>query len=75
MPVGRLDIAVLIRTAGVRAFRFAVVVVHQCRVPIGQRPTAGVVAHRRTQRVRAMSLGSSTKLMKRLLDAGAEGFE
>ncbi|MFT5095852.1 MAG: hypothetical protein ACI93T_004711, partial [Porticoccaceae bacterium] len=45
MAIGRFDIAVLVGTASVRAFRFAVVVTHQSRIPFGEFATTGVISH------------------------------
>jgi hypothetical protein len=45
MSVGRFHVAVLVGTASVRAFRFAVVVTHQRRVSLSQFPATGMIPH------------------------------
>lgn len=49
VPVGGFDVAVFVGTASVRAFGFAVVIIHQGRVSFGEFFPAGVVSHGRRQ--------------------------
>jgi hypothetical protein len=49
VSVGRFDIAIFVGAPSICAFRFTVVVIHQCRIPLGQFATTGVVSHGRRQ--------------------------
>jgi hypothetical protein len=75
MSVQRFDVAVLVGTAGIRAFGLTVVVTHQGRVALRQFMTARMVPHGRGQGVAAMPLRYATKLPERLLNAGTECLE
>lgn len=75
MPVGRFDVAVLVGTASVRAFGFAVVIRHERRVPLCEFFLAGVVSHGRRQRITAMSFRHAAEFPKRFLNASTQRFE
>lgn len=75
MSVGRLHIAVFVGAPGIRAFRFAAVMIHQRRITIRQRLAAGMIADRRGQRIRTVPLRHSAELPERFLDALAERLE
>lgn len=49
MTVGRLHVAVLIRTSRVGSFCFAVVVTHQCRIAFGEFTLAGMISNGSSQ--------------------------
>lgn len=75
MAVRRFDVAILVGAACVRAFGFAVVVTHQCGIPLGQFLAAGMIPHRCCQRITAMPLRHTAELPERFLNAGTERFE
>ena len=75
MAIGRFDIAVFVGTASVRAFRFAVVVTHQSRIPFGEFATTGVISHGRRQRITAMPFRHAAEFPERFLNAGTERFK
>lgn len=72
VAVGRFDIAVLVGTPSVRAFRFAVVVTHQRRVSLGQLPATGMIPHGRRQRITAVPSGHTAEIPECLLDTCAQ---
>lgn len=49
MTVGRLYVAVLIRTSRIGSFCFAVVVTHQCRIAFGEFTLTGVISYGSSQ--------------------------
>ena len=75
MPIRRFDVAVFVGTASVRAFRFAVVVIHQSRIPFGQFATAGVISYGCRQRITAVPLRHAAEFPERFLNAGTECFK
>jgi hypothetical protein len=75
MAVGRFDVAVFVGTASIGAFRFAVVVTHQSRIPFGEFATTGVISHGRGQRITAMPFGHAAEFPERFLNAGTERFK
>jgi hypothetical protein len=75
MSVGRFDVAVLVSTARVGSFRLAAVVLHECRVAIGERLAAGVILDGGTKRIGSMSLRHSAEFPKRFLNAFTQGLK
>tara|TARA_Y100000385_G_C13052534_1_gene620464 strand:- start:49 stop:276 length:228 start_codon:yes stop_codon:yes gene_type:complete len=75
MAVGRFDVAVLVGTPSIGAFRLAVVVTHQSRIPFGQFTTTGVISYGCRQRITAMPLRHAAEFPERFLNAGTECFE
>lgn len=75
VAVGRFDVAVFVGTAGIGSLGLTTVILHQGGVTIGQRPAAGVIFDRGTERVRAMPVRHAAELPKRFLDPLAEGFK
>lgn len=75
MSVGGFHVSIFVGTAGVRAFRFAVVVTHQGRIAFGQFATTRVISHGGGQRITAMPFGYAAKVPERFLNAGTERFE
>ena len=75
MAVGRFDVAVFVGTPSVRAFRFAVVVVHQSCVSLCQFSASGVISNGRRKRITAMPIGHAAEFPERFLNAGTERFK
>jgi hypothetical protein len=75
MAVGRFDVAVFVGTASIGAFRFAVVVTHQSRIPFGEFATTGVISHGRGQRITAMPFGHAAEFPERFLNTRTERFK
>jgi hypothetical protein len=75
VPVGRFDVAIFVGTAGIRAFRFAVVVTHQSRITFGEFATTGVISYGRRQRITAMPFGHAAEVPERFLNTGTERFK
>ena len=75
MAVGRFDVAVFVGTPSIGAFRFAVVVTHQSRIPFGEFATTGVISNGGRQRITAMPLRHAAEFPERFLNAGTERFK
>ena len=75
VAVRRLDVAVLMRLAGVRPLRLDLIVVHQVAVPPAKLALFRQVVDRRAQAVAAMPAGHAAQLPKGVLDSAAHGLE
>ena len=75
MSVGGFHVAVFVGTTCVRAFCFAVVITHECRISLSQFSATGVISYGGSQRIAAMPFGDSAKVPERFLNAGTERFK
>lgn len=75
MSVRGFHVAVFVGTTSVRAFCFAVVITHECRISFSQFSATGVISYGGSQRIAAMPFGYATKVPERFLNAGTERFK
>ena len=75
MPVGGFHVAVFVGTTCVRAFCFAVVITHECRISRSQFSATSVISYGGSQRIAAMPFGYAAKVPERFLNAGTERFK